>query len=192
MRSLICCFLLLVIGCPIVSAQPDDLQGFSSTQLQSALAKAGIAAQRLYSVRTFGEGELARPAYMAVLSVARSGWRIAVFQRVQGGFKLEWHSHNLPIEFSVSSARNFSIENIGDEATVMFSGCAPHDCGGDFQGFFLYSTARKEAFFALLTHEKGQPRRVTFSENALETVNQSYKDALQRNADEVIRRTDLR
>ncbi|MBZ5707276.1 MAG: hypothetical protein LAN63_18160 [Acidobacteriia bacterium] len=191
-RTLICCAVLFAVCGANASAQDDDVYGFTTKQLQSALVSSGLAPQRLYSVQTFGSGDTERPAYMAVLSSSRSGWHVTVFHRVQEGFKVEWSSHQLPVEFSVSSPDNFSVEDIGDESTVRFSGCAPHRCAGDYEGFLLYSTLRKQAFFALLTQQENQPRRVTFSPNALQPMNQNYKDALQRTVDEVVRRTELK
>jgi len=73
----------------------------------------------------------------------------------------------------------------------MFAGCAPHRCGGDYHGFLLYSTARKQAFFVLLAEQEDQPKQVTFSKNALEPQSGPSRDALQKAANEVIRRTDV-
>jgi hypothetical protein len=191
-RTLICCSILFAMCGINTSAQDDDVYGFTTKQFQPALANSGLARQRLYSVQTFGSGDTESPAYVAVLSSSLSGWHVTVLNRVQGGFKVGWSSHQLPVEFSVSSPDNFSVEDIGEESTITFSGCAPHRCGGDYEGFLLYSALRKQAFFALLTQQENQPRRVTFSPNALQPMNQSYKDALQRAVDEVIRRTEFK
>ncbi len=191
MRTLICCGCLLVM-CGAIAAQQNEISyGFTNEQLQSALSHSGLAAQQLYSIQTFGDSDTAHPAYMTVLSSSRSGWHVWVFSRVRGGFELEWSSGKLPIEFSVSSPGEFSIFDIGDESTVMFSGCAPHLCGGGYHGFLLFSTARKDIFFAQLDNRGNKPRRSSFSKNALEPRNQAYKDALQKVADEVILRTDV-
>jgi hypothetical protein len=191
-RTLICCAILFAVCSADTSAQDDDVYGFTTKQFQSALVNSGLAPQRFYSIQTFGSGDTGPPAYITVLSSSRSGWHVTVFHRVQGGFKVEWSSHRLPVEFSVSSPHNFSVEDIGDESTVRFSGCARHRCAGDYEGFLLYSTLRKQAFFALLTQQDNQPRRVTFSPNALQPMNQGYKDALQRAVDEVVRRTEFK
>ena len=190
-RTLLLSTLLLV--CVVsLSAQDDDVYGFTATQVNAVLTKNGLTSQRLHSLQTFGSDGPANPAYLAVLSSSHSGWHISVFHRMKGGFKLEWASHNLPVEFSVSAPGNFSVSDIGDESTVIFSGCAPHRCGGDYHGFVLYSPVRKEAFFALLSQEEDQPRKVTFSNNALEPRNSIYKEALQKQVDEVIHRTDIK
>ena len=192
MRKLLLASLLLTCLAFSGTAQPEPPYGFTSGELHSALTQSGLAAQTLCSIQTFGSGNESDPAYLAVLSSSRSGWHVSVFHRAQSQFKLEWASHNLPIEFSVSSPNNFSLFDIGEESTVMFSGCAPHRCAGDYEGFVLYSTARKEAFFALLVQQEDQPRQVTFSKNALEPRNKVYRKALQNAADEIIRRTDIR
>jgi hypothetical protein len=184
-------YALFVLTCATAALAQDDVYGFTNAQLDSALRRSGLASQRLYSIQTFGSGN-SDPAYVTVLSGSRSGWHVSVFHRAQGGFKLEWTSGELPLEFSSSSPGNFSLFDVGEESTVMFSGCAPHRCAGDYEGFLLYSTARKEAFFALLTQQENQPRQVTFSKNASEPENKAYKQALQSAADEVIRRTDIR
>jgi hypothetical protein len=188
-RTLLC-FAILFTTTVRTSVAQDDFYGFTAKQFESALTNSGLERQRLYSVQTFGSGDAEHPAYFAVLSSARSGWHVTVFHRVQGGFRAEWSSDQLPIEFSVSSPENFSVEDIGEEFTVRFSGCAPHMCAGDYQGFLLYSPVRKQAFFARLRQEEKQPSRITFSPNALEPQNRSYKDALQQAVDSVIRRTD--
>ncbi len=191
MRTLIYCGCFLLM-CSIISAQQNDIPyGFTNQQLEAALSHSGLVSQRLYSIQTFGDSDTAHPAYMAGLSSSKSGWHVWVFHRVRGGFELEWSSGKLPIEFSVSSPGEFSIFDIGDESTVMFSGCAQHLCGGGYHGFLLYSTARKDIFFALLDNRGNQPRRISFSKNALEQRNRAYKDALQKAVDEVIRRTDV-
>jgi len=175
-----------------LSAQNDDGDGFTATQVNAALSKSGIASQRLHGLQTFGSDDTGNPAYLAILSSSRSGWHVSVLHRIKGGFKLEWASQNLPIEFDVSGPDNFGVTDVGDESTVIFSGCAPHRCAGDYQGFLLYSPVRKEAFFALLSQQEDQPRKVTFSSNALEPRNSVYKEALQQQVDEVIRRTDIK
>jgi len=182
------CGVFLTLCCFTVAAQQDDTSGFTNRQLEAALKSTGLSGQRLYSLQTFGTQDA---AYLAVLSSYASGWRVSVFRRANGGFALEWASHKLPTEFSVSSAGNFSLYDIGEETTVTFSGCAPHRCAGDYEGFLLYSTAKKEAFFALLTQQENQARQVTFSKNALDPRNARYKEALQKAADDMIHRTDL-
>ena len=142
MRTLLCCVCLLLI-CGTTTVAQDDVYGFTNQQLQSAFRRNGLAIQRLYSVQTFGAGDTENPAYLAVLSSSRSGWHVSVFHRIEGGFKLEWVSPKLPMEFSVSSPGQFSIFDVGEESTVTFSGCAQHRCGGDYHGFLLYSTVRK-------------------------------------------------
>jgi hypothetical protein len=192
MRKLLLTSLVVICLLAVAPAQPDTPYAFTTGQLQSALRQAGLTTQQLHSVQTFGSGNEADPAYLTVLSSSRSGWHVSVFHHAQGRFKLEWASGKLPIEFSVSSANNFSLSDIGEETTVTFSGCAPHRCGGDYHGFLLYSTVRKEVFFALLAQPEDQHRQVTFSQNALEPRNNAYKQALQSAADEIIRRTDIR
>jgi hypothetical protein len=191
MRTLVFCALLLLV-CGTTALAQDDIYGFTSRQLESALRLSGLASQRLHSIQTFGSGDTGNPAYVTVLSSSRSGWHVAVFHRVQGGFKVEWSSGELLLEFTVSSPGNFSLFDVGEESAVMFSSCAPHRCAGDYEGFLVYSTARKEAFFARLAQPEDKPSRVTFSKNALEPKNSPYKQALQNAADEVIRRTDIR
>ncbi len=171
-------------------AQQDDGYGFTNSQLESALKKSGLATQRLYSIMTFGDADHGDPSYLTALSSSRSGWHVSVFHRSQKGFELEWSSGNLPIEFAVSSPEEFSLFDVGEESTVMFSGCAPHRCGGDYHGFLLYSPVRKEAFFAQFGQQDDQPKHVTFSKNALDPKNREYKDALQKAADNIIRRTN--
>jgi hypothetical protein len=190
MRVLIWCGGLLLM-CGTITAAQDNVYGFTNRQLQSAFRTSGLATQRLYCLQTFGAGDTEDPAYLAVLSGSRSVWHVSVFHRVQGGFKLEWISRKLPLELSVSSPGQFSIVDVGEESTVIFSGCAPHRCGGDYHGFLLYSTVRKEAFFALLAQQEDKSRRLTFSDNALEPANKDYKEALQRAADEMTRSADL-
>ena len=187
--SIFCAFLLLTCG--ITAFAQDDVSGFTNAQLESAFRLSGLASQRLYSIQTFGSGDSANPAYVTVLSSSRSGWHVSVFHRIQGGFKLEWNSGDLPVEFSVASPSNLSLFDVGDESTVMFSGCAPHRCGGDYEGFLLYSTEAKEAFFALLTAQENQSRQVMFSKNASDPKNKVYRQALQGAVDEVIRRTAI-
>jgi hypothetical protein len=188
MRALFFSALLLISG--VASFAQDDVYGFTNGQLQSALRQSGVASQRLYSIQTFGAEDNGDPAYLTVLSSSRSGWHVSILHRIRGGFNVEWSSGRLPAEFEMSSPGNFSIYDIGEESTVMFSGCAQHRCGGDYHGFLLYSTVRKEAFFALLSQQEDQPRKVTFSNNALEPKNKSYMDALQKAANEVIHMTD--
>jgi hypothetical protein len=188
--SIVLCFLFLTCG--ITAFSQDDVSGFTNAQLESAFRLSGLASQRLYSIQTFGSGDNGNPGYVAVLSSSRSGWHVWVFHRIQGGFKLEWSSGELPIEFSVSSPRNISLVDVGGESTVMFSGCAPHRCGGDYHGFLLYSTERNAAFFALLSQHEKEPRQITFSKNTLEAKNNAYRRALQSAVDEIIRRTDIR
>jgi len=170
-------------------ANDDDPYGFTVGQLHSAMLRGGLTGQRLNSVHTFGAGDGGFvPAYVGILSSSRSGWHISVFRRVAGGFRREWYSQKLPSEFAVSSPENFSIEDVGDESVVVFSGCAPHMCGRaiGLNGVLLYSTERKEVFFARYEPQAGNPSgSVQFSKNVSEARNQRYREALQKALDAI-------
>lgn len=189
------CLLLVVLAGSASLAISEDTYGFSVKELRSALDRAGLGTQRLCKIQTFGSGGTAVlpvPAYVAVLSTSRSGWQVSVFRRVAGGFLLEWSSRKLPSEFSVSSPDELSIQDVGDEPVVVFSGCAPHDCGGTrgVAGFLLYSTLRKQAFYVrYIGHSMYDTSGsvVTFSKNVLEQENQPYKEALRKQIDSLIR-----
>lgn len=182
--------LLAILTTNTCPAQPEDTYGFTLRELQSALTSAGLSAQRICNIQTFGWAAgitkaAPIPAYIAVLSTSRAGWLISVFRRVSGGFQLDWTSHKLPYEFSVASPQHLSVEYIGDEPVVMFAGCAPHMCD-DTGGYLLYSTSTKQAFYVRYSgHSDSESAvgAVTFSQNALEPSNQAYKQALQRRID---------
>jgi hypothetical protein len=159
----------------------DDAIGFTNEQLQSALRKTGLTTQRLYGLQSFFSGNREDYAYLAVLSGSTSDRKISVFHYAKSGFELEWDSGPLATEFSSSPPYLLSVFEVGEESTVTLSGCAVHHCGNDYQGgLILYSPVRKEGFTALFAWKKDQPLHITFSKNALEPRNQSYKDALQK------------
>lgn len=190
MRKLIV-FAVLVAICGSAAYAQDDLNGFTMNQLQRTLGSSSLIHQKLWAIQTFGSGDIERPAYLTVLSSSRSGWHISVFHRVKGGFRPEWLSRSLSAEFDRSSPDNFSVEKIDDDFTVRFSGCAAHRCGGDVHGFLLYSTVKKQAFFALLERQEDMSNKVTFSANVLDPNNRKYKEVLQASIDDLVRRTSF-
>jgi hypothetical protein len=176
--------LILLMSATITVAQ-NDVIGFTNKQLQSALSKTELTGQRLYGLQSFFSGRREDYAYLAVLSGSTSGRKISVFHHVKTGFDLEWDSGQLPTEFSSSDPYLLSVFEIGEESTVTLSGCSPHHCGNDYQGgIILYSPVRKEGFTALFAWKGDQPLHITFSKNALEPRNQSYKEALQKSIEE--------
>lgn len=109
---------------------------------------------------------------------------------MQSGFKLEWTSHKLPDEFDVSSPGLLEVSYLGEEREpiVMFSGCARHLCGGTsgVGGVVLYSTLRKQAFYAQyngINRQSHSDFTVEFSKNVLEGENRAYKEKLQQAID---------
>src|ERR1700723_1383300 len=168
-----------LLGVAIVIALPraafsaeDDLFGFTLQQLDAAIAKGGLATQKIYSILTFDSDER-RGANIAILSGSHTGWHVTVLHRIQGGLKVEWRSGKLPNDIEVSSSNNFEIEYMDDgEQVVEFSGCAAHDCGGlnGVFGVLLYSPRSKQVFFAHYRSDEGKPLgsfgSLDFSENA--------------------------
>jgi hypothetical protein len=189
----------LLLGLAIVAALPhfafsaeDDLSGFTLQQLDEAISKGGLAAQKIYSILTFDSDERAG-ANIAILSGSRTGWRVTVLHRIKGGLKVEWRSSKLPDDIDVSSSRSFQIEYMDDgEQVVVFSGCAAHDCAlldGVF-GLVLYSPRSKQVFFAHYHYDDSKPPgsfgSLRFSENASTAGNDKYKKALQKAMNEVL------
>lgn len=190
--SLICA---VIVFAPLTVAfsGEDDLSGFSIRQLNAALRKSGVAAQKLYSIQTF-DSEERDGANTAILSGSNRGWRVLVLHRVQGGLAVEWNSGELPDDFVMSSSRNLKIDRVGDEQVVTFSGCAAHQCGvldGVF-GFLLYSPQTKQTFFAHYRYDERKPigsfGSIGFSRNANEPGNERYKSTLQNAITKVLHR----
>ena len=188
--------LCLVLGWVYSTAESQDTYGFTLQELHSALDRAGLGAERICNIQTFGSGQgseiLPIPAHIAVLSTSHEGWKVSVFRRVKGGFQLEWSSHKLPDEFAVSSPDHLSIEDVGDESVVTFSGCAAHMCNGvgGVAGFLVYSTSRKQAFFVRYSGANEYDTsgsEVKFSRDALQPANAQYKAVLQRGIDSLTR-----
>lgn len=190
--SLLFCIAISTVSLTAAFSSEDDLSGFTLKQLDTAIKKAGIATDKLYSVLTF-DGEERYGANIAVLSASHSGWHITVLHRVEGALDIDWRSGNLPDDIAVSSASNLEIADVGDEQVVTFSGCAPHNCGlvdGIF-GLLLYSPKMKQAFYAHYRRDDQKPfgsfGSLEFSKNALERGNERYKDALQKTMSRVLR-----
>lgn len=162
----------------------DDLSGFTSNQLDTAIRNSGVATQKIFSILTF-DSEDRYGSSIAILSRSRSGWRVTVLHRITGGLKLEWRSAKLSDDFSNSSSNNFKIEVVEDEQVVEFSGCAQHQCGGidGVLGVLLYSPLSKQVFFAHYRYNDHKSISsfgfLEFSKNAHEPGNERYMTALQ-------------
>jgi hypothetical protein len=164
----------------------DDLSGFTLRQLDAAIAKSGLATDKIYSILTF-DSEERYGANVAILSASHSGCHLTVLHRVNGGLVAEWRSGKLPDTMSGCNSNLLKIEHMDDgEQVVEFSGCAPHQCGGvnGVFGALLYSPQSKQVFFAHYRFNENKPLdsfgSLDFSENASVYGNERYRAALQK------------
>jgi hypothetical protein len=183
--STVLCAAIVLAPQSIASAEADYLSGFTLKQLNTAIEKSGIANQELDSILTFRDLGDAQE-HIAILSSSRSGWHVTVLHsNLAEGLEVEWKSGKLHDDFSASSSDALEIDDLGDEQVVVFSGCAPHNCGGvdGVFGMVLYAPRVKQAFFAHYDYDDRKPRgsfgSLDFSSNTTLPVNDRYKAALQ-------------
>src|SRR5690242_5470116 len=99
------CLAIVVLLFQLSLPAEDDLSGFTLRQLDSALAGAGLANQKLYSILTF-DSEDRHGANIAVLSGSRSGWQVIVLQRAPSRLEVQWRSGKLADDFDNSDSIN--------------------------------------------------------------------------------------
>jgi len=134
-----------------------------------------IQAIRLFRTGDSGEMSVVIATYVTPSDKA-SGWRLFVFSPSASGngFHMVWKSGKLDYTFTVSWQGALKLFGLTEGDGVVFSGCAPHLCGGTLFSVLLYVPAKRTAFSA--TFDCG---KITYSSGLKSPENRSYKEDLE-------------